>query len=111
MAKLANRARMTTTTVGTGTLTLVAAVSPFQTFANAGINDGDEIAYVIEDGAAWEIGRGIYTASGPTLTRDLRSSSSGSLISLSGAAQVFIDATAEELVALSIVNHAQFGAT
>lgn len=111
MAKLANRARMTTTTPGAGTITLGSAVSPFQSFAAAGVNDGDEVPYVIEDGTAWEIGSGIYTSSGTTLTRVLRSSSTASLLSLSGSAQVFIDASAEELNSLSIITQALFGAT
>lgn len=99
MAVLANRARMATATTGTGTITLGAAVAGFQTFAAAGIADGDVVRYVIEDGAAWEIGSGTYTASGTTLSRTvLESSNADAAISLSGSAEVFITAVASDLV-------------
>lgn len=96
MPLLANRAKMTTTTVGTGTLVLVAAVSGFQTFASAGVTDGSVVRYVIEDGTAWEIGVGTYTTVGLTLTRSLIQSSTGSLLSLTGVASVYISPIADD---------------
>jgi len=99
MARLFDLARMQTATTGTGTLTLGAAVTGFVTFAQAGVANGDVVTYAIEDGTNREIGRGTYSSSGPTLTRDtvLRSSSVSSKISLSGSAQVFIAAAAEDI--------------
>lgn len=110
MAKLYNLARMTTATVGTGTITLGAAASGFLTFAQAGIADGDTITYAIKDGTSSEIGRGVYTASGTTLTRNpLKSTNSDAAISLSGSAEVFITACKEDLAPIDWYQHAHLG--
>ena len=99
MVKLVNRAKMTTATTGTGTITLGSAVDGYQTFANAGVADADVVRYVIEDGDAWEIGSGTYTASGTTLTRTpSESSNAGSAINLSGDAVVYVTAAAEDVL-------------
>jgi hypothetical protein len=98
MVKLVNRAKMTTSTTGTGTITLGSASAGYQTFADAGVSDGDTIRYVIEDGNNWEIGSGVYTASGTTLSRTVsESNNSDAAITLSGSATVFISATAADL--------------
>ena len=85
------RARMFTSTVGSGaTLTLTTAAPGGQTFANGGALNGDTIEYFIEDGspAVWEVSTGTYTSAGTTLGRTLVASSTGSLLSLSGNAVV-----------------------
>lgn len=95
---LANIARMTTATTGTGTITLGSAVTSFLTFAQAGVTNGQTVSYAIEDGSNREVGRGVYTSSGTTLTRSvLESTNSNAAISLSGSAQVFITALAEDI--------------
>lgn len=95
MAKFANRAAMDTATTGTGAITLGSALSLHQSFADAGIGDGDTVNYVIEDGTDWEIGTGVYTASGTTLTRTVTESSNADAeLNLSGGATVFIDVPA-----------------
>lgn len=98
MVTLVNRAKMDTATTGTGTITLGSAVVGYQTFAAAGVADGQTVRYVIEDGNDWEIGTGTYTASGTTLSRTVsESTNSDNAITLSGNAVVFISATAEDL--------------
>ena len=103
MAVLKNRAKMSTSATGTGSpITLGSAESGFQTFADAGVANGDVVRYVIEDtGGAFEIGTGTYTSSGTTLSRTVsESSNSNNAINLSGSATVFIGATAEDIPAL-----------
>jgi hypothetical protein len=91
---LADRVRETTTTAGTGTITLLGAVPSCQSFAAVG--DGNTTYYTIVaySGTEWEVGIGTYTASGTTLSRDtvLSSSNSGSLVNFSvGTKDVFVD--------------------
>ena len=90
---LADRVQETTTTTGTGTVTLAGAVTGFQSFA--AIGNGNTTFYSIADqaGSQWEVGVGTYTSSGTTLSRDtvLSSSNSGSLVNFSaGTKNVFV---------------------
>ena len=96
---LADRVQETSTTTGTGTLTLAGAVAGFQSFA--AIGNGNTCYYTITNAAgAWEVGIGTYTSSGTTLSRTtvLSSSNAGSLVSFSGTLNVFCDYPAERAV-------------
>jgi hypothetical protein len=102
MTALYNRARMSTVTTGTGTVTLGSALAGFGTFAEAGAQNADVVSYTIEDGTDFEIGTGTYTSSGTTLSRDtvifskISGTAGTSKIDLSGAATVFITGLAED---------------
>ena len=90
---VADRVQETTTSTGTGTITLAGAVTGFQSFA--AIGNGNTTFYTIADqtGSDWEVGVGTYTSSGTTLSRDtvLSSSNSGSLVNFSaGTKNVFV---------------------
>ena len=101
--KFVNRARMLTSTTGTGTsVVLTTAVDGYFTLAEAGLQDGDVVDYVIEDGNDFEIQVGqTYNSAGPSLSRGTPAASKvggvagTSQINLSGNAQVFITAVAE----------------
>lgn len=84
-----DRIRETSTTSGTGTLTLAGAVSGFRSFADIG--NGNTTYYTIVDSTAgtWEVGIGTYTASGTTLARNtILSNSSGTTAAINFAANV-----------------------
>lgn len=99
MAVFVNRAKMSTATTGTGTITLGSAESGYQSFADAGVTHGQVVRYVIEDGTDWEIGTGTYSVFATTLTRTVdESSDDGSAINLSGSAVVYVTASAGDIM-------------
>ena len=96
---VADRIKETTTSTGTGTVTLAGAATGFQSFAAVG--DGNTTYYTIAGGSEWEVGIGTYTSSGTTLSRDviLESSNSGSAVNFSaGTKEVFVTYPAERAV-------------
>jgi len=98
---LADRVRETTTTTGTGTVSLGGAVTDYQSFA--AIGTGNTTYYTIAGTGTgeWEVGLGTYTSAGNTLSRDtvLASSNSGNLVNFSaGTKDVFCDYPAKRAV-------------
>ena len=96
----ADRVRETTTTTGTGNVTLAGAVVGFRAFSSVMANN-DVCHYVISGGSEWEVGIGTFVSATPALARTtvLASSNAGSLVSFSaGTKDVFISAITERLV-------------
>lgn len=95
---IADRVKETTTTQGTGTITLGGATfGGFQSFS-AAIGEGNTTYYCIQNESKFEIGVGTYSSG--TLSRDtvLKSSDSGSKISLVGVSIVFCVVASEKLI-------------
>jgi hypothetical protein len=80
---IADRVRETTTSIGTGAVTLAGPFTGFQSFS-AAIGDTNSTYYALADAGSgdWEVGIGTYSSSGNTLSRDtiLASSNSGSAV-------------------------------
>jgi uncharacterized protein YjbI with pentapeptide repeats len=96
---LADRVLETTTSTGSGTITLAGAEPGYQSFSAVG--DGNQTYYTITGETQWEVGIGTYIASGTTLSRDtvLSSSDSGSKVTFSaGQKKVFVTYPSEKSV-------------
>lgn len=93
-----DRVKETTTTTGTGTVTLLGAATGFQSFSAIGNSNSTYYTIVAQTGTEWEVGVGTYTTSGTLLSRTtvLSSSNSGSLVNFSaGTKDVFVAYPAE----------------
>lgn len=98
----------TTSTTGTGTLTLTGAVTGFQTFA--AIGNANTTYYKIKSGNDSEVGLGTYTSSGTTLSRDtvLYSTAGGTTkITVASGATVICTYPAEKVVIRDASGNAQ----
>ena len=111
---IADRVRETTTTTGTGTITLGGAVTNFETFT-ANLSNSDTTYYAIVDNTngAFEVGVGTFTASGTTLARSvLASSNSNNLVDFgAGTKDVFITVPASKIVVEDGSNNVAIGGT
>lgn len=109
----ADRVQETTTTTGTGTISLAGASSGYQSFI-AGVGNANTCYYAIQSGSAWEVGVGTVTSGSPnTLSRDtiLASSNSGSAITLAGTSNVWCDVPAGVIAGLTgVIGAAPSGA-
>jgi hypothetical protein len=94
-----------TGTPGTGAFTLSTAVAGFQALG-AG-DDGKTGFFCATDGTAWETFWGTYTNSGTSLARTTRiDSSTGSAISFTSAAIVFLDIISQAAQAMMLASSA-----
>ncbi len=101
---LADRVKETTTTAGTGTVTLDGAATGFQSFAVIGNSNTTFYTIAGQTSNEWEVGVGTYTSSGTLLARTtVLSNSAGtqpSALSFSaGTKDVFVTYPAEYAVA------------
>lgn len=98
--RLTDRVKETTTTVGTGDITLLGAVAQFQSFI-AKWAVGETIAYAIvgQSGTEWEVGTGTFSSS-TVLARTtvIDSSNAGALVNFSaGTKDVFNSLTSRRI--------------
>ena len=95
---LADRVKETTTTTGTGTVTLLGASTGFQSFSAIGNTNTTYYTIAGQTGSEWEVGIGTYTSSGTTLARTtvISSSNAGAVVNFSaGTKDVFVTYPAE----------------
>lgn len=99
MPEISNRVQETSTTTGTGTLTLAGAVTGYVTF-NSAFSNGDVVFYTIDDGLGnWEIGAGTIGTGTLARTTVIESSNSNNLVPFgSGAKRVFCTAPTRALL-------------
>lgn len=95
---VADRVRETTTTTGTGAVTLAGAVAGFRAFSSVMAN-GDTCRYAIVGGTEWEVGLGSWGTGGIlTRTTVLASSNANALVTFSaGTKDVWLNLDASSL--------------
>lgn len=87
MPLLADRVLETSTTSGTGTLTLAGAITGYRTF-NASFANADIVFYTIDDGVGnWEIGSGAVGTGTLARTTVIESSNANALVVFSSASK------------------------
>lgn len=106
MGKFADRVKETTTTTGTGDITLAGAATGFRTFNDAfGTNVRFYYAISSSGGSEWETGEGYLTTS-TNMVREAvaASSNSNALVSFSaGTKDVYMSLIADEIADKSVI--------
>ena len=99
--------RIYTECVGTGTGAVEITVPKDGYQGWDSLDNGAHTYYCIIDDTSWEVGHGRYTNSGglKEITRSLLTSSTGSLLNLSGTASIFCTYPAEKSVYLDLDNN------
>ena len=95
--KFLNRVRMSVSgAAGTGVVTVGTQATGFQTFSAAGMNEGDQTPYLIEDGSplgsAWEIGLGTWHTNGTFTRTTITQSSAGGASPITASANAVLTA-------------------
>ena len=96
-----DRVQETSTTTGTGTLTLLGAVASFRSFGSA-FAVGERVPYcIVNDNGEWEVGKGIFTAGFLSRLVVHSSSNAGALVNFSaGTKAVFCSVPAIAIIDL-----------
>ena len=87
--KVIDRCKETTSTTGTGNLTLTGAASGFVTMASALTSNGDTSWFCAENGSEWEVFLGTRVSATELARTTLLASSTGSMISFTNPPIVF----------------------
>lgn len=107
MPKLADRVKETTTTTGTGSVSLGGAAPGYRAFSAAFVN-ADSVYYCIEGGAEWEVGIGTLTSGTPwalVRTSVTSSSNAGAAVNFSaGTKNVFCSGSAAAIKAAAPIS-------
>jgi hypothetical protein len=99
---LGDRVLETTTTTGTGTITLAGAVSGYRAFSVIATANGDTFYYVIAGGTEWEVGTGTRVSSTTFSRSVISSSNANNLVNFSaGTKEVWMDLPARALFVAS----------
>lgn len=107
MPLVADRVAETTTTTGTGTVTLAGAKTGYRAFTSA-FSTGAQVYYCITDNTNWEVGVGTFTTVGTTLSRDsiFASSNAGAAVNWgAGSKDVFCTAPTQTIVGAPILQN------
>jgi hypothetical protein len=100
---IADRVRETSTTTGTGTLTLDGAVTGYRTFSS-GIGNSNTCYYAITLGSAWEVGIGTVSAGQLARTTVLKSSNADAAVSFAaGTKDVFATYAGDKAVDTDVI--------
>jgi hypothetical protein len=95
-----DRVKETTTTTGTGNITLLGAVTQYVSFSSRfGINENFYYCVVGQSGSEWEVGKGYLSASSTLIRQNVfESSNSDNAVSFSaGTKDVFVTISADRM--------------
>lgn len=106
-----DRVQESSTTTGTGTYTLAGAITGFQDFSVVGNSNScyycaQEVDANGNPSGGWEVGKGTYTSSGTTLSRDtiLASSNSNNAVNWSaGTRRIFLVVPAQKVASSEMI--------